>query len=86
MNGINMKPLLDQDLKVRCIKANEDFRLGEEYSATYLAPWILNRWASFEVLNGFVICSYSWEEFYEHFEILTEDFEGIPSIEIGFVK
>ena len=83
------KVMTSQEIKVKCIKADNeyDFRAGEEYDAEYLPPGIFGLHSQFLVSNepfSFRIIHYTWEEFYEHFEVLTEGFEGVPYIEIEF--
>ena len=82
------KVMTSQDIKVKCIKEDNeyDFRIGEEYDATYFPPSILgSHHSSFGVSNkSFHITHFTWEEFYANFEVLTEDFEGIPYIELEF--
>ena len=84
------KAMSSQDIKVKCIKEDNeyDFRAGEEYDATYFPPSIFgSHHSSFCVSNksfSFRIIHFTWEEFYEHFEVLTEGFEGVPYIEFEF--
>lgn len=82
------KVMTSQEIKVKCIKEDNeyDFCVGEEYDAEYLPPSIFGSLHShFLVSNhsySFRIIHFTWEEFYENFEVLTEDFKGVPYIEL----
>ena len=79
------KAMSSQDIKVKCIKADDDFCAEEEYEATYFPPSIFGSMhSSFCIFNHKHMCHYTWEEFHEHFEILTKDFKGFPSMQLEF--
>lgn len=79
----NYKVFTNQEIKAKCIKADENFSVGEECDAYYSPPFIFlgKSESEFGVINRHGYCiHYYWEDFHEHFEVMTEDFEGIPYI------
>ena len=78
------KVMTSQEIKVKCIKEDEHFRVGKEYEAYYNPPSIIGSHLSEFCVRNKIGVHYGWEEFYEHFEVLTEGFEGVPYIEFEF--
>ena len=78
------KFLFDQRIQAKCIKKYSfmgKWKKGQDYKVYYRAPDILLRYSDFQIMSESTIVHLSWDEFFKHFEVLTEDFEGIEKID-----
>lgn len=82
------KILTDQEIKAKFVKPCclfGGFKIGKIYNAYYNAPSVFCLKSSFNVFNGNYMCSFSWKEFFDHFDI-EGDFEGVECIELSLNK